>query len=157
MKIDLSDLGLSLEHVDGVAQGTTFTALIKILATVLVAGIFFYGWRVCFIQDLDSIDVKSWTFILMVAVVIGLCLAYIFLSQTRIDDQTISQTWLWKKEIRIAEITQLKLIYIPYLTWLIAPRLVVRVGGAGLYVFHAADRVVLKKFFLLTLRGYSTE
>ena len=152
-----SDLGIKHEPVEGVAQGAAFTPLIKILAVGLVAGIFFYAWRVGLMQDLQLLDVKSWVFIVIVAGVIGLCLAYIFLSQTRIDDETISQTWLWKKQIQIAEIKQLKLIYIPYLTWLIAPRLVVRVGVTGLYVFHAADQAVLKKFFLLSLRGYLME
>jgi hypothetical protein len=86
-------------------------------------------------------------------VVVLACLGYICWSRVRMDDTHIEQTWVWRKRVAIAEISQLKLIYVPYMSWLIAPRLVVRLGVTGWYVFHAADRRVLQRFYQLALRG----
>ncbi len=36
--------------------------------------------------------------------------------------------WLWRKRVNIADITQVKLISVPGLSWLVVPRLVVRAG-----------------------------
>jgi hypothetical protein len=71
-------------------------------------------------------------------------------SRTKIDAVNIEQSWLWTKKVALAEISQAKFIYIPYLSWLIAPRLVVR-ASRGVYVFPAADRHVLEAFARLSL------
>jgi hypothetical protein len=69
-------------------------------------------------------------------------------SQTRFDGESIEQTWLWRKKVMLAEISQLKLIRVRGLEWLIVPRLVVRTGF-GLTTFHAGDPAVLARFKLL--------
>jgi hypothetical protein len=41
------------------------------------------------------------------------------------------------------------LIYVPFFSWIVTPRLVVRVGMANFFVFYAADTRVLEKFLAL--------
>ncbi len=134
-------------------EGAAFTPTIKALSVLLVLGIGFYVVRLWPEQASATVDAKTWGFMAATLVVVLACLGYICLSRVRIDDTHIEQTWLWRKRVAIAEISQLKFIYVPYLSWLIAPRLVVRLGVTGWYVFHAADRQVLQRFYLLALRG----
>jgi len=134
-------------------EGPAFTATIKALSVLLVLGIAVYvvrlwpedGWLSL---GLQSLCLMSATFVGVLA-----CLGYICWSRVRIDNTHIEQTWIWRKRVAIAEISQLKLIYVPYMSWLIAPRLVVRLGVTGWYVFHAADRRVLQRFYQLAVRG----
>jgi hypothetical protein len=76
-------------------------------------------------------------------------LAHIWVTRTQIDATHIRQKGLTDTEVEMARLTQVKLIYIPFLTWLVAPRLVVRAGGLRTWVFHAADRAVLQRFWQL--------
>jgi hypothetical protein len=76
-------------------------------------------------------------------------LAHIWRTQTSVDDTHIRQSGWSHQQVEIAKLTQVKLIYVPYLSWLISPRLVVRTGGLRSWVFHAADRAVLQRFWQL--------
>ena len=84
-------------------------------------------------------------FLLAVLVVIGTGYWGILTSRTRFDGQSIEQSWLWRKRVELAEITQVKLIRVPGMAWLIVPRLVVRTSF-GLTTFHAGDAAVLEQF-----------
>jgi hypothetical protein len=75
---------------------------------------------------------------------------WILSSRTSIEQGVITQTWLWDKRVVVRDVTQAKFIYIPYLSWLVAPRLVVRAGMA-VHVFHAASPHVLEAFARLSL------
>jgi hypothetical protein len=83
----------------------------------------------------------------------GLCLLYglghIWFTQTAVDDTHIRQMGWLGTQVEIARLTQVKLIYVPHLSWLIAPRLVVKAGGVRSWVFHAADPGVLQRFWQL--------
>ena len=76
-------------------------------------------------------------------------LGHIWFTVTQVDQTHIRQSGWVRSEVEIARLTQVKLIYIPYLSWLIAPRLVVRSGGVRSWVFHAADPKVLQRFWQL--------
>ena len=134
-------------------EGAAFTLTIKALAVLLVLGIAVYVVRLWPEQGWLTWGWQSLGFMAATLVVVLACLGYICWSRVRIDDTHIEQTWLWRKRVAIAEISQLKFIYVPYLSWLIAPRLVVRLGVTGWYVFHAADRRVLQRFYQLAVRG----
>lgn len=133
------------------AEGAAFPVLVKFLATVLMAALMVWGLRVA-----SDIATTAWTwgaigFMLAAGAVILLCYYWILCSRTSIDAHALRQTWMWPKEVRLADITQAKFIYVPYLSWLIAPRLVVRARGGGMYIFHAADMRVLQAFARLSL------
>ena len=134
-------------------EGTAFTPTIKALSELLVLGIAVYVVRLWPEDGWLSLGLQSLGFMAATLVVVLACLGYICWSRVRIDDTHIEQTWIWRKRVAIAEISQLKLIYVPYMSWLIAPRLVVRLGVTGWYVFHAADRGVLQRFYQLAVRG----
>lgn len=69
--------------------------------------------------------------------------------RTRIDADTIRQRWLWTKRVDLAEVTHIKLVLIPKLSWLIVPRLIVRTKGWGVTTFQAADPRLIEAFYRL--------
>jgi len=134
-------------------EGAAFTPTIKAMSVLLVLGIAVYVVRLWPEDGWLSLGLQSLGFMAATLVVVMACLGYICCSRVRMDDTHIEQTWIWRKRVAIAEISQLKLIYVPYMSWFIAPRLVVRLGVTGWYVFHAADRRVLQRFYQLAVRG----
>ena len=139
-----------MTHEHSVAEGPVFPWMVKALASLLMAALVFWGWRAA-----DQIAAATWSasaavVMLAALLVIALCYYWILRSRTKIDAISIEQSWLWTKKVALADIAQAKFIYIPYMSWLIAPRLVVR-ASRGVYVFPAADRQVLEAFARLSL------
>jgi len=142
------------EPMPAYAEGPAFPMLVKVLASVLVLGLLAAAWRVAMDTSQAAWPGPTWAFILATMLLIGYCHYWILFSRTRIDNLTISQTWMWRKRVALADITQAKFIYLPYLAWLMAPRLVLRVRGRGVVVFHAAQPGVMQAFARLSL-GYT--
>jgi len=131
-------------------EGPAFTPLIRALATGLMIGMVYWGAR-----SADEIFAASTS--LAAKILIGFaflvcCLVYywILISRTTVTTDAITQTWIWNKHIQLKDIQRVKLIFIPYLAWLIAPRLVVR-SGLGVMVFHTATPGVLAAFARISL------
>lgn len=93
----------------------------------------------------------SWTLnSLLLMLGAGLTIAWlgywIVFSRTRLEDQTLVQTWIWTKRTRVDEVAQLKLVFVPGLVWLVAPRLLVRQRSGAVLWFQAADVQLLRAF-----------
>lgn len=134
-------------------EGPAFPPLVKALALLLVAAMVAWGIRVA--DQLMGVDwTVSGALVVAIALVMVLwCASWIMRSRTSVDGTHIRQSWMWDKEVAVADVTQARLVGVPGLAWLVAPRLVVRARGRGLLVFHAADRRVLSAFARLCLGG----
>ena len=97
-------------------------------------------------------SLASMGFVAAVALVIVFFQLSIWFSTTHISDTHIYQTWMFKKKVAIKEIAQCKLIYVPFFSWIITPRLVVRVGMANFFVFYASNSQVLERFLALVYK-----
>lgn len=71
---------------------------------------------------------------------------HILFSITRLDAQALHQTWVWDKHMDLRELAYGKLIRVPGLEWLIAPRLYVRTLMGKFAVFYAVSPEMLKEF-----------
>lgn len=134
-----------------VVEGPSFLPVHKLLATVMVLALLIFAGYALQQPGVDKLDIGIQAALLCG---LGLVLASywaILKSRTRIDGHSIRQDWLWTKEVKLAEITQLKLVHLPALSWLIAPRLIVRTGGLSRTVFPAADPGVIEAFRQLAL------
>ncbi len=132
-------------------EGPAFTWLVKALASALVTSLAYFGWLS---KNTMLNQAWSWTALLfMVGAASFVVVIYFWMlcSRTRVTATGIEQTWVSLKRIEFTEITQIKLIHIPGLAWLISPRLVVRSRSPGSTVFHTADASVLNAFKRLTL------
>lgn len=127
-------------------EGASFSTAMKLLASACMAMLAAGAWEVLAAGAWSQWDSSTRLFMGLAAAVIGTSYAGILTSRTGIDGQHIRQSGLWSKQVRLADITQIKLIAPRGLSWLIAPRLVVRAGGLTLTTFHAADPRVLAAF-----------
>ncbi|MES2975079.1 MAG: hypothetical protein V4757_15805 [Pseudomonadota bacterium] len=132
-------------------EGPAFPLLVKLLASVMMAALLVWGLRVA-----DEVLATSWSpgaaAVLLVAIgLVVLCYYWILRSRTTIDATHIRQTWMWNKEVALSDVAHIKFIAVPYMSWLIAPRMVIRARGRGVLVFHTADPEVLRAFARLTL------
>ena len=128
-------------------EGPSFPRTVKLLATVLVVAL--AGTLVASGPDVKNAmykDLGSGLFILSALGVVVAGYVGILTSRTRFDGVLIEQSWLWRKQVAVRDITQVKLIHLRWLAWIIVPRLLVRTGSVGLTTFHAADPQVLEAF-----------
>jgi hypothetical protein len=146
---DLNQPHLNAAHLNEVS-GTSFSFLIKLLSSILIAGIAYLALQV--LHQMDGMNLATMGFVAAVALVIGFFQLSIWFSTTHISDTHIYQTWMFKKKVAIKDIAQCKLIYVPFFSWIITPRLVVRVGMANFFVFYASNPQVLEKFLVLVYK-----
>ncbi|MBP5989172.1 MAG: hypothetical protein KA766_04125 [Piscinibacter sp.] len=133
-------------------EGAAFTPLIKGTAAALIAGLAATGWRAAdTLATAPGGSRSALLFLGLLAVLAAFCFWWILISRTRVTATHLHQTWWSDKRVVLAEVTQTKLILIPGLTWLIAPRLVVRTRSTGSVVFHAAERPVIAAFARISL------
>ena len=134
------------EHSDQplALEGASFSPVLKGLATVMVMALATGTWRAMSLGEWKQLDSQSLGVVGFLALVILAGYWGIVTSRTHIDGLGLRQTWLWEKKVKLAEITQLKLIHVQGLSWLIAPRLVVRTQGIGVTTFHVADAKLLE-------------
>lgn len=79
-------------------------------------------------------------------------------SRTRLNAQGLHQTWIWNKQMAIADLAYARLIRIRMLDWLIAPRLYVRNLSGRFTVIYCADAEMLEDMARLCseLRNFYT-
>lgn len=140
--------------IDQPAEGPAFSIAAKTIATALLAALAWSGVSAAPQLVAHRGSVVQWLLLSLALAAITIVYFWILRSRTAIDSTHIRQTWLWPKEVAIAEVTEAKFVYVPYFAWLIAPRLVVRAGSKGRFVFHAADRRVLEAFARLSLGAH---
>lgn len=131
--------------IESPVEGPAFPLLVKIMATVLMLAMVY--WGVGAEQQIIWREFSSGAAVLFGGALLITVVAYVWIlkSRTSIDAQAIEQTWIWKRRVLLADITQAKFIYVPYLSWLIAPRLIVR-AGPGVSVFYSASPQVQRLF-----------
>ena len=127
-------------------EGPSFPVVVRALATLLWVIILGLASRQT--QALWELPMATKALLLAALLVVFLTWWAMLRSRTSIDDLCIRQTWLWTKEASLADVVQVKLVRVRGLEWLVTPRLVARVRGAGLIGFPTADARVLRAFEL---------
>lgn len=132
------------------AEGPAFTALIKLLASVLVGALIVWGARASRVMDWQAFSLSAGLVWAAALAIVFVVYYWLLKSRTSIKNGVIEQTWVWKKSVSVADIRQAKFIYLPALSWLIAPRLIVRTGPV-MTVFYTAHPDVQRAFAALML------
>ena len=125
------------------AEGPSFPLLVKLLATGLMLALAFWGWQAFGTLARAELDWRVYGMVLIATVFVVASYVVVLRSRTTISATHIRQHGLWSKQVALADISHAKLIDLPGLRWLIAPRLVVRVKGWGSYTFFVAEPAVL--------------
>ena len=106
------------------AEGPAFTALIKLLASVLVGALIVWGARASRVMDWQAFSLSAGLVWAAALAIVFVVYYWLLKSRTSIKNGVIEQTWVWKKSVSVTDIRQAKFIYLPALSWLIAPRLI---------------------------------
>lgn len=136
------------DSMDARAEGPAFPLLIKVLATLLVAAMVYWGVVTIDAAGPATLSTGSWLLVGGAFAIALVAYVWILRSRTSIDAVSIEQTWLWRRRVALADISQAKFIYVPWLRWILAPRLIVR-AGPGVRVFYCADPRVIEAFSAL--------
>jgi hypothetical protein len=113
-----------------------YTQVFRLLAFGLTGGCVF--WLVMIWQQglMDKSQNSGILWLLSACALLIYTTWHIFTSRTTLSEQNIQQTWIWNKEMALRELAYVKLIRIPGLDWLIAPRLYCRTLFGKFAVFY---------------------
>ena len=128
-----------------VGASPAYSITFKLLATVIV-----FGCSAAFLQNWwtgrAAGGVAGGGWFLGAVLLLLYTWVNILRSTTRIDEQGLSQTWVWNKHMELRELAYGKLIRVRGLEWLIAPRLYVRPLMGKFAVFYATSPEMIAEF-----------
>jgi hypothetical protein len=131
---------------DQVISGKAFSITFRVLSLLLVEGIAWWAY-VLWVNDKLGTSVTSSSLWLLAALALMIITVfYVFRSITSISTQHLKQSWIWDKEMLVADLAYAKLIRLRGFEWLIAPRLYARTHGGKFASFYGSTPDVLKQF-----------
>jgi hypothetical protein len=129
-----------------VLESPAYPPFLRVLSVVIVVDVVGLGlWS---LPTLRSTAWSTGSLALLALAAIGVLWMgwWIVYSRTRLDGDVLSQTWLWNRRAHANEVTQLKLVHLPSLQKIVAPRLLVRRRNGAVAWFHSADPRLLTAF-----------
>jgi aspartyl/asparaginyl-tRNA synthetase len=144
-------LQIDLAHGQ-IVSGKAFSVSFRVLALLLVEGVAWWGYVLWSNGKLGSSVTMSALWLLAALLLMCITVFYVFRSETSITDSFLRQSWIWDKEMQVAELAYVKLIRLRGFDWLIAPRLYARSHSGKFASFYAADIEVLKQFEQISLK-----
>lgn len=119
-----------------------FSLPFKILAIALLAGISFWAYQLhgSLLAQTDYLWI--WAALAIMVYTVG----HLLLGKTRLTATTLEQTWIWHKKVELRDLAYVKLIRVPGLDWLIAPRLYARTLMGKFTVIYACHPDMIDEF-----------
>jgi hypothetical protein len=133
-------------------SGKAFSVPFRILALLLVEGVAWWGYVLWSNGKLGNSVTTSALWLLAALVLMCVTVFYVFRSETSVTDSFLKQSWIWNKEMLVADLAYVKLIRLKGFDWLIAPRLYARSHNGKFTSFYAANAEVLKQFEQISLK-----
>jgi hypothetical protein len=130
----------------GPVEGAAYSLLFKLLGTAIVG-----SCAVWLAQLLASGVLATARSTGVVWFAAGLAMMawtwwHILRSRTRVSTEGLYQGWIWDKHMAFDDLAYAKLIRIPGMDWLIAPRLYVRTLMGKFTVFYGATPALIGEF-----------
>lgn len=120
----------------------------KILAVGLLAGLAFWAYQLHGEKIFQADHLWLWAAWGIMAYTVG----HLLMGKTTLTAQSLEQTWIWDKKVELRDLAYVKLIRVPGLDWLIAPRLYARTLMGKFTVIYACSPAMIKE-----LQKISTE
>ncbi len=127
-------------------RGAAFSQPFRTLALLLVAVPAAWGYRLWADGRLGHELTSSGLWLLAAMALMLITVFHVFRSQTSLSESHLRQSWIWDKEMLVAELTYVKLIRWRGFEWLIAPRLYARSHSGRFASFYCADPKLLAHF-----------
>lgn len=127
-----------------------FSRPFKVLAAATVVLAWAWGIHLWWSGALaPSLQSSGW---LLAALAMMSCTVwYVLVGRTTLTAETISQRWVWSKQVRISDLAYAKLLHVRGLESVIAPRLYTRTHNGKMAVFYTADAVLLQHWDALQI------
>jgi hypothetical protein len=133
-------------------SGKAFSVAFRVLALLLIEGIAWWGYVLWSNGRLgDSLN-SSILWLLAALVLMCITVYYVFRSETSITADHLRQSWIWDKEMQVADLAYVKLIRLRGFDWLIAPRLYARTHNGKFASFYSANTEVIEQFEKICLK-----
>ena len=127
-------------------EDAAFSPLFKLLATAIVGGCAAWLAQLFTSGVLGTGRTTGVVWFLAGLVLMAWTWWHILRSRTRISLEGLYQGWIWDKHMPFDDLAYGKLIRVPGLDWLIAPRLYVRTLMGKFMVFYGATPVLIGEF-----------
>jgi hypothetical protein len=137
---------------DQIVSGKAFSVAFRILALLLVEGIAWWAYVLWSNGKFGTSVTSSVLWLLAAMVLMLITVFFVFRSVTSVSSSHIKQSWIWDKEMLVADLAYVKLIRLKGFDWLIAPRLYARTHGGKFASFYTANSAVLQQFELLSAK-----
>jgi hypothetical protein len=125
-----------------IVTSPAFSLPFKLLALFLVLGLAVWAYQLYGSQMAQSDPL----WILAAWGIMAYTVAHVLLGKTRLTAQTLEQTWIWHKKVELRDLAYVKLIRVPGLDALIAPRLYARTLMGKFTVIYACDPEMIEEF-----------
>lgn len=119
-----------------------FSRPFKALAIALLLGLAAWAYQLHGAQLAQTDHLWLWAAWGIMAYTVG----HLLLGKTRLSAQTLEQTWIWHKKVELRDLAYVKLIRVPGLDSVIAPRLYARTLMGKFTVIYAASPEMIAEF-----------
>lgn len=130
--------------------GPAYSKWFKYLATAVTIALAAYAIRVTLQFPLANYGFGIKALLVFAAGMLLVSYYWFLKSATTIDQNGITQTWLYDKQVLWADVRSAKMIGIPYLGWVFPPRMIIRTGIA-FTTFNGGTAALLVEFAKISL------
>jgi hypothetical protein len=114
----------------------------KILAIALLSGLSAWAYQLYGSRMFQSDHLWLWAAWGIMVYTVG----HVLMGKTHLTAQTLEQTWIWHKKVELRDLAYVKLIRVPGLDSLIAPRLYARTLMGKFTVIYACSPEMVDEF-----------
>jgi hypothetical protein len=120
----------------------SFSGPFKTMAVALLFGLAVWSYQLHGAQMVQKDHLWLWAAWGIMAYTVG----HLLLGKTTLTAQSLEQTWIWHKQVALRDLAYVKLIRVPGLDWLIAPRLYARTLMGKFTVIYACHPDMVEEF-----------
>lgn len=140
---------------ENAVSGPAYSPWFKLVATVVSLGLAIYGVSVALRFPILQFGFGIKVLLLVAAAMLGVSYYWFLKARTTIDEKGIRQTWLYTRQVAWSDVRGVKMLGIPYASWIFPPRLVVRTGNSFM-TFNGGTQALLIEFAKIALAYQNT-
>lgn len=128
----------------GRVECASYSLVFKGITAAITGSAVLWTWQLWRTGQLaPSSSMMTWS--LAALCMMGLISWHILRGRTTLDASGIEQTWIWRKRVDMQELAYAKLMRVPGLDWLIAPRLYTRTLANKTIIFYVTSPAMLQE------------
>lgn len=141
---------LNFYKPEKIVTGPAYSPLFKVLATVVTAVLAAYALHITLSFPLLQYGFGVRMLLLGAALMLGISYYWFLRSTVTVDENGITQTWMYNRKVEWRDIRSAKMLGIPFLSAIFPPRLIVRTGNS-FTTFNGGSQALLVEFAKISL------